>query len=232
MLDENHPVIRSSRRLPSGRAVLGGLLITLSVFGVLLARQLGEDATFQTVVIADQDIAPGSLLGPDNLTQARVRLDEDITTVITNPEDIYGAVLLGPADEFELIQWSNVASIPQADDADGQAQALAVVSLAVDAERVPAQLRAGELVSVLSTLELNGESTTVLIADRVTVLSYRFDDSGFSGAAVLRLGLADGELAAEIVHAAQVGEVSIIGMTGATAVDIADSTDALELGSQ
>ena len=125
-----------------------------------------------------------------------------------------------------------MASIPQADDADGQAQALAVVSLAVDAERVPAQLRAGELVSVLSTLELNGESTTVLIADRVTVLSYRFDDSGFSGAAVLRLGLADGELAAEIVHAAQVGEVSIIGMTGATAVDIADSTDALELGSQ
>ena len=47
MTDANQPVIRSKRALPTGRAVLGALLVTLAALGVLLAARLGDDATFQ-----------------------------------------------------------------------------------------------------------------------------------------------------------------------------------------
>lgn len=218
-----HPIIRSGRRLPSGRAVLGGLLITLAVFGVVLSGRLREDATFQLVTVANQDIAPGTVLGPDNVQQVRIRLDDGITSVIEDPSDVYGSVLVGPAGRLELIQRSNVAELVTAASADGTSQGLAVVSLSVERERAPARLRAGELVTVLATFD-DTPDTTALVADRVIVLSYDSDGSGFGGEGVLRLGLADGAVAAAIVHASRTGDISIIGMTGAAEVEFPEAT--------
>ena len=42
------PILSPSRRLPSGRAVLGALLITLAVLGILLATRLGDQAVSYT----------------------------------------------------------------------------------------------------------------------------------------------------------------------------------------
>lgn len=218
-----NPVIRSSRRLPTGRAVLGGLLITLAVFGVLLANRLSDDATFQQVTVASEDIPPGTVLGPDNIQQVTIRLDEGISSVVRDPSDIYGSVLIGPAGRLELIQRSNVADVTTALDANGNVRGLVVVSLAVARERAPSRLRSGELVSILATFN-DDPDTTILVADRVIVLSYDSDDSGFGGEGILRLGLADGAVAAEIVHAAQTGEVSVVGVTGADSIDFPEAT--------
>ncbi len=208
-------VIRSSKRLPSGRAIFGGLLITLAVLGVLLATQLGDDATFRPVVVAREDLAPGTVIEPHHVAQITARLDESATFVVEDPNELYGSVVLGPIARLEFVQRSSVRQNAGTDAQTGVAE----VSIAVEPERAPDDLATGELVSVYATFDSEDGSPTVLIADRVVVLSYETGSEDFSTAdAVLRLGLADGDTAARIVNADRTGEVSVIGVTGAPTV--------------
>ncbi len=221
MTDPQQPLLRSKRKLPSGRAVLGGLLITLAVLGVLLASRLGDDATFQNVVVARQDLAPGTVIEAAHVAQIRLRLDESADWVIPTTEEVIGSVLLGPVGRLEFVQRSNVAETESGSVPSG----LAEVSIAIEPERAPATLASGELVSILATFDSDGVSVTRLIADRVVVLSYTDGQSDFSTTdTVLRLGLADGQVASTIVNASQTGEISIIGVTGAGSVQLAETT--------
>ena len=107
-MTSTQPVLHAKKRLPSGRAVLGGLLVTLAVLGVLLATEMGEDSTFQDVVVAREDLAPGTVIEPDHVEQVRMRLAEDATWVITSVEPLIGTVVLGPVGEGEFMQVSNL----------------------------------------------------------------------------------------------------------------------------
>ena len=84
MADVEQPVIKSRRALPSGRAVLGALLITLAALGVLFASRLGDDATFQNVVVARIDISPGTVIDESDVATVRLRLDEQADGVIND----------------------------------------------------------------------------------------------------------------------------------------------------
>ena len=168
MTKTQQPVLRAKRRLPTGRAVLGGLLVTLAVLGVLFATRLGNDATFQDVVVAREDLAPGTVLEPQHITQMRMRLAENADWVVADPESLYGSVLLGPVGELEFVQKSNVAE----GTPDQLPSGLAEVSIEIEPGRAPATLAPGELVSVLATFDDTDPATTRLIADRVVVLSF------------------------------------------------------------
>ncbi len=217
-MNTEQPVLRVRRRLPSGRAVLGGLLVSLAVVGVLVATQIGEDATFQDVVVARQDLAPGTVIEPAHVEQVRMRLAENADWVASSSNAVVGTVLLGPVGANEFLQVSNLSEGSPSSVPSG----LAEVSIEIESSRAPASLLAGELISILATTEEGGVSRTSLIADRVTVLSYSSGTDGdFSGGdTVLRLGVADGDTASAIISAAVTSDVSIVGVTGANDVAI------------
>lgn len=221
MTEPQQPILRARRRLPTGRAVLGGLLITLAVLGILLASRLGDDATFQDVVVAREDLAPGTVLETQHIAQIRLRLDESADWVVEDPADVIGSVLLGPVGRLEFVQRSNVAEA-----APGAVPAgLAEVSIAIEPERAPSSMAPGELVSILATFDDGELPVTQLIADRVVVLSFSDGNGDFSQTdTVLRLGIADGQVASDIVNAAQTGEISVIGITGAGSVSLPEVT--------
>ncbi len=221
-MNSEQPVLRTTKRLPSGRAVLGGLLVTLSVVGVLIATQVGEDATFQDVVVARQDLAPGTVLEAEHVELVRMRLADEADWVVSSVDPLLGAVVLGPVGEDEFIQISNLA----AGTPDTLPAGLAEVSIEIESSRAPASMLPGEVVSILATSDQDGVSRTTLIADRVAVLSYTTATNGdFSGGdTVLRLGVADGEVASAIVSAAVTSDVSVIGVTGANDVDLPEET--------
>ena len=218
MTDVQQPVIRSRKRLPSGRAVLGGLLVSLAVVAVLVASRMGEDATFQDVVVASQELAPGTVIESGHVHQVRMRLSEDADFVISQPESIIGSVVLGPVGANEFLQESNIAE----GSPESLPSGLAEVSIEIEPGRAPARIASGELISVLATFTDGDESRTVLVADRVVVLSYDNGtaDDFSTGETVLRVGVDTGEAASAIVTAAITGDVSIVGVTGANEVDI------------
>lgn len=217
MTETSQPILRTKRRLPTGRAVLGGLLVTLAVLGVLLASQLGDDSTFRDVVVAREDLAPGTVIAPEHVAQIRIRLADDADWVVEQPEQVYGSVLLGPVGRLEFLQKANVAEGNPSSVPSG----LAEVSIEIDPGRAPSRLAPGELISVLATYDDEDPARTELIADRVVVLSYSNGEGDFStSSTVLRLGIADGAAASAIVTASLTGEISIIGVTGAADVDL------------
>jgi Flp pilus assembly protein CpaB len=207
---ERNPIVRSSRRLPSGRAVIGALLITLSVLAVLVVLRLDDDSAYQEIVVARRDLAPGTVLEVDDLARVRIRLDESVDFVVTDPDDATGSILLGPLARLEFLQQSNLAST----GTGGSEVGLAEISVAVRPDRAPEDLTPGEVVSLVATFT-DDDPETRLIADRVVVLSYSRDDDEFGNDGVLRLGLTDGAVAMDIVHASQTGELSVVGIMGA-----------------
>ena len=82
-MPDSNPVIRSAVGCRPA-AVLGGLLITL-VLAVLLASRLGDDASFQDVVVARRDLPPGTVLEADDL--AIVRILDEVDFVIDDTND-------------------------------------------------------------------------------------------------------------------------------------------------
>ena len=224
MTETNQPVIRSRRALPSGRAVLGALLITLAALGVVLATRLSDDSTFQTVVVATNDLGPGHLIEPEDVTTRRLRLDSDATFIVTDINAVIGTVTLGPVAQLEFIQRSNVTDMLSSEVPSG----LAIVSLPVDPANAPSTIAAGELVSILATFPdddgLRGE-VTELVADRLLVVSYGTDGDEFgANTSVLRVAVSDGQNAADIALAVETGVVSIVGITGANEVVIPEET--------
>lgn len=216
MTETNQPVIRSRRALPSGRAVLGALLVTLAALGVLFATRLGNDATFQTVVVATRDLGPGQLIEADDVQLQRIRLGEEANFVVNDLAQAVGSVTLGPIAQFEFVQLSNVGNMFASNVPSG----LATVSLPVDPALAPSSINPGELVSILVT----NDGTTNLVADRLLVISYGGDGDAFgSNINVLRVAVRDGQNASEIALAAEIGAVSIIGVTGANEVAIPQS---------
>jgi len=219
--ETNQPVLRSRRALPSGRAVLGALLITLAALGVLFATRLSDDSTFQNVVVATRDLAPGHLIEADDVTVRRVRLDEQATFVATDLNQVIGSVTLGPVSASEFLQNSNFS----AGLANTVPSGLAIVSLPVDPANAPSTISPGELVSILGTFTDNGVDETVLVADRLLVVSYGSDGDEFgANVSVLRVAVEDGRHASEIALAAGTSEISIVGITGANAVRIPELT--------
>ena len=94
------------------------------------------------------------------------------------------------------------------------------MSLPVDPALAPSSINPGELVSILVT----NDGTTHLVADRLLVISYGGDGDAFgSNINVLRVAVRDGQNASEIALAAEIGAVSIIGVTGANEVAIPQS---------
>ena len=218
---EQQPVLRAKRRLPTGRAVLGGLLVTLAVLGVLFASRLGDDATFQQVVVANEDLAPGTVLEAQHLAEVTIRLTEDAVWVENDAAALYGSVVLGPVARLEFIQASNIAE----GTPDGVPSGLAEVSIEIEPGRAPATLSPGELVSVVATFDDVEPATTRLIADRVVVLSFSGSDEFATNESVLRLGISDGAIASDIVTASITGDVSIIGITGAAGVVLPEAAN-------
>ena len=221
MTETNQPVIRSRRALPSGRAVLGALLITLAALGVLLATRLSDDSTFQNVVVATNNLGPGQLIEPDDVAVVRLRLDDQVRFVANDVNEVVGSVTLGPVTAREFVVRSNVADMLPNNVPNG----LAVVSLPVDPANAPSTIAPGAVVSILATFTDNNEDVTELVADRLLVVSYGTDGDEFGADTnVLRVAVGDGQNAADLALAAETGTVSVVGITGASEVSIPEIT--------
>lgn len=220
-MTETQPVLRTRRSLPSGRAVLGALLITLAAIGVLFATRLNDEAAFQNVVVAANDLAPGTLIEADDVASVRLKLDSQATWVINDVEDVIGNVTVGPVEQLEFLQRSNVVQGRPGENMSG----LAEVSIQIEPTQAPGSIAPGEIISVLATFDDVEPPVTRLVADRIVVLSFDDGNDGLSTeAGVLRLGVADGQLASDIVLASQTGEISIIGVTGAPGISLPEIT--------
>lgn len=188
--------------LPSGRAVVGGLLMALAAVGTFLAYAGATTDHAIEVLIATRDLRAGETIGPDDVRMVPVGLPDDVRGLFGAVEAAVGRTVVAQVDAGEFLQASATAPAAEGDET-------LEVTIALPGSRAVGRLTPGERVDVFSTW---GGSVTELIAVDARVVEV----SGASGAitggelVTVRLALADFDQIEAVVHAQAAGDITLI----------------------
>ena len=212
--------------LPSGRAVVGGLLVVVAVIAVFVLATDPGAGPHGRAVVASREVPVGHVLTPDDLRLEPVELPPAVAaTTFASVDEAVGSVTLGPLGPDDVVARSDVLE-PAVTDGQGTAEAAGTtpvpeVSFPMDRQRaVNGHLRPGESVDLLATYG-SGESASTVVAARgvrlVAVEEAAKGTLGSTGTVVVTLALPGRDAVLRATHASQVAEVSLVRATGVVA---------------
>jgi Flp pilus assembly protein CpaB len=196
------------RTLPTGRALVGGLLVTMAAVVVFAAYAGAQERPTSTVVVARHDLDPGERITGDDVEARSVAVASDLADrSFADSAALVGAVTLGPIGAGEMVQEGSVRRA----GTDGSGPEF---SFPVDRERALAgDVRPGEEIDLLATFGSGSDATTEVLARRARVLHVqeaRNGTLGSSGRLVLTVGLASGAEVLDVAHASQVAMITLV----------------------
>lgn len=209
--------IRPHRALPSSRAVVGALLITLAAVGAFAVSHRGTGAPTTRYVVMITSIAPGARITANDIETRAMDLDSEVAAQSFGAvERVIGAVALAPMNAGQLVQ---VADLALATKVDGRVLVGHELTFPVERDRVPQNLRRGETVAVLATYGTGSEARTTTTAQQAVVLSFDTDGDtiGTKRSARLTVLLSDPSMVIETAHASQAADITIVRTTQADA---------------
>lgn len=206
--------------LPSGRAVVGALLIALAVVGLFTSYRSSQAETGTPYVVVADTVPAGAVIGPSDLTTRVLDLGEIADRTLTSPEAAVGSVAIQTLLPGQLLQEANIAT-----PAAGVDAATYEVSFAAERERaLDGRLVPGETVDVLATLDEDGESCTTVVAAGASIVRVgnSADDvltnrSSFS----VTLAVASPDDVLGVVFAADEAEITLVRATRVRTGDLA-----------
>jgi len=190
--------------LPSGRAVVGGLLVALAAVGTFLAY---ADATADDridVLVARRDLTPGEVVGADDVRLVPVDVSGGVRGLFGAVEAAVGRQVASPVAEGEFLLASATRVAPEGEE-------VLELSLAVPASRAAGRLQPGDRVDVFSTW--SGEVTELVAVDARVLEVEGASSSGLGGGGdtiVVRLAVADFDQVEALVHAQAAGDVTMV----------------------
>jgi Flp pilus assembly protein CpaB len=212
------------RGLPTGRALVGGLLVTVAAVLVFAAYAGATDRPERSVVVARRDVDPGERLEAADLDVRSVDLPADLAgRAFDSADELVGAIALGPIATGELVQEGTVRlGDPEATGPE--------FSFPVERERALAgDVRAGERIDLLATFGSGSDASTVVLARDARVRHVQESRSGTlgsSGQLVVTVGLASGDEVLDVAHASQVATITVVRSGHTAGASTASSADA------
>ncbi len=217
---EAEPVPRPRRprphaALPSGRAVVGALLVTVAGVGVYAAYAGATTGPQGRAVIAVRAVDPGDPIDAGALGVVAVDLPEATAhQAFTDTGELDGAVALAPIAAGELVQRSAVAP-PTNGSGPGRSHQF---SFTVERDRaLNGELRRGERVDLLATYGSGDAAYTAVVARSALVVSVGDGGGatlGSGGKLALTIELTDAGSVVRVAHASQVAAITLVRSTG------------------
>jgi len=217
------------RALPSRRAALGALLVSLAALLAFVAARPGEGTPRDRYLVATRDLAPGTVLTDQDVTAVAVELPASLAAdAIREGAELGAAVLRGPVAAGSLLTNALVAaggrvgSVPADADATGTAADRAdgarfrELSFAVPRARaLLGDLAPGDRIDVLASVD---NRTEVLVQQALVLATSNGADRTLvvSDDVVITVALPDGGAALALAHGATTGELTVIRSTRAT----------------
>ena len=201
--------LRTPGSLPSGRALVGALLVTTAAvlaFASVRSTQHGPDGA---VVVAVGPIGPGERLTADRLEVVTVDVPGALAErTYGRIDDVLDAVAVGALADGDPVLRSSVVA---ADQVPGGRR---VVSFSLDRDRaLDGALQAGEALDLLATYGTGESAVTQVVARRAALV--RVDDAARGGLAsagkiTVVVGLPSDEEVVRVAHASQVAAVTLV----------------------
>lgn len=200
-------VIERRHGLPGGRAVLGGLLISVAAVGVFVAYSGASQDPAGHLVVAAHDIRIGDEIEPGDLRLVSADLPRGTAAAsFDSIAMLIGRVTLAPIGEGEIVQASAVTSHRATSAVHEVAVTLPRKQLAVG------RLKQGERVDVFVTYD---ERTTSVVRGAQVVDIAGTDDRSLTSDREISIIIAvpSGDLVAALVHALRTGDVTVVRST-------------------
>lgn len=202
--------------LPSGRAVLGGLLVTLAALGTYVVASGADDTDPTQVLTVVHPVDPGATLHRDDLVTTALDAGESLTAhTFTDPTLLQGAVVLAPLRQGAPVLASQVHLASPDDPAPEVASHELSLRLARD-RAVDGMIDRGERVDVLATYGTGERATTVVVVRDAVVVRIGADTDatlGSEGGITLTLLLPDDDAVLRTTHAKDVAELTLVRAT-------------------
>lgn len=205
--------VRPVRRLPGGRAVVGGFLVAASAVGVFGAYTMAASSPASSYAVVTTDVHAGERLSASQLSLVPLELPDDQRRLaFPDLAVLSGATAIAPLSAGQLVQTSDVAKPAGAPER-------AQISLSLDPGNAlggdPALLGAGERVAVIATYTEAGTPRTRTVSDDAVLVRVvdGGDRVGGGGALTLVLAVAPADLE-PLAQASAAGVVSIARTTG------------------
>jgi Flp pilus assembly protein CpaB len=202
--------VRRRRPLPSGRAVVGGLLVTLAAVGAYAAAGTVDDHPSSAYAVVTADVAAGAQLDAGDLDLVPLDLPAAQRRVsFTDLGVLDGATALGPLGAGQLVQSSDVAK-------PFGGPGLASISMPVEPARaLNGDLQRGDRVDVIVTTDAGAAPATTTVTTAAVVVDVVAPDQGLgvSGEVAVTLAVPPEDLEA-LAQAGATGTVTLARTTG------------------
>ena len=216
------------RSLPGGRAVVGGLLVTVALLGTWWTSTAASKPPRTSFLVAAHDLSPGHRLERSDLALVVTDLPASLRRrAFTDPSSLVGNVALAPIAGGELVQSAAVG------DGKGGVPARDL-SFVVDADwALGGTLRPGDRIDLLATFGQGENSTTRPILSNLVLR--RVVDSGTGGLGstrrqTLTVAIARTSAVEAAVNAARAGTITIVRSTAASTTASAATSPSTSTG--
>lgn len=205
--------IAPRRGLPSGRAVVGALLVTVAAVGAFAAAGRGDGGPRESYMVVARRVEAGTTVSAGDLGLVPMQLPAvAAANAVRSASAVEDAIAIHSLEAGDVLSVHDFVVAPAV---GGEALgAIHELALPVPRERIPPRTAVGDRVTVLATVRLRDEPVTVLAAEDALVLGWA-SDGGTSGSGVLTLALEDAETAAGLAHLSVGGEITAVRTTRA-----------------
>ncbi len=207
--------IRPGKPLPSGRAVLGALLITVAGLAAFLAARSADKDPSVSYLVATRTLAPGQIVTTTDVELVAMDLPaSQAASAFTRAGSVIGSAARGPVAAGALLT-DAVLEPPAAGSAGPQTGEYREISIAVPRARaLLGNLVPGDRVDVVASEDA---SSAVLVQQALVVaVSSGADDAlVLSEDVVITLALSGAEEALAVAHGAAVHELTVLRSTRA-----------------
>lgn len=208
--------ITPRRGLPTGRAVVGALLITVAAVGSFALASGGEKGPTTSFLVVVRPVRAGEPITSGDLELAPLELTERVAaTAVAASVDVDETVALRDLRPGQLLSIHDVAVASHAGGAAlGPVHEL---SFPVPLQRIDRGLVPGDRVTVLATLRVDDAVQTIVAVEDAVVLSWDTsrDTIGAASAGVLTLALDHADEVIETTHLVHEGDVTVVRTTRA-----------------
>jgi Flp pilus assembly protein CpaB len=198
--------------LPSARAAVGALLCVLAALLTFVAYRQAQQPPTTKYLVAVREMEPGASLTVADFREEPITLPLEVAArSFTSFAQIEGAFLLGPIQQGELLQASNL--VRRAGGPGSHEWSFSIESVNAAGGRI----RVGERIQILGTTSSEGQSVTEVVNPSALVIGLdRTDPNPFRGSLTILLALTSDEEVFRLETAKNTQKLTVVRVPGAS----------------